>query len=157
MRQLNVAIVSWGNSLIYANQHFTVEPCRTCAAPGYLIVGSKKPAASLADLNAEALAALGPTLALATRAIEAVVRPERVYCALFAEQTRHVHFHLFPRTTELARQFLARHPQDAEISGPRLMDWARRTFQPPAAGSDEVTEKIRTFCKNNVPDSTVLA
>ncbi|MGC3961238.1 MAG: hypothetical protein QM813_25910 [Verrucomicrobiota bacterium] len=142
---------------IYGNQYFTVETCATCAVPGYLIVGPKLPVTSVSEMNPEVLAALGPTLALATRAIEAVLRPERIYCALFAEQTRHVHFHLFPRTAELARQFLASHPQDAEISGPRLLDWARHTFQQPAAGNDDVTEKIQAFCKNHVSDSTMPA
>lgn len=112
---------------------------------------------ALWKMTPEVLTALGPTLALAMCAIEAVVRPERVYCALFAEQTRDIHFHLFPRTAELAGRFLAGHPQDAEISGPRLLDWARRTFQQPAADNDGVTEKIRAYCKNHVSDSTMPA
>lgn len=74
---------------------------------------------------------LGCTLAAATRAIEAVIRPERVYCALFAEETQSVHFHLFPRSAWLLSQYASAYPADREISGPRLLDWARRTFHSP--------------------------
>jgi diadenosine tetraphosphate (Ap4A) HIT family hydrolase len=101
---------------------------------------------SLSQMNPAALASLGATLAAATAAIEAVVQPERVYCALFSEQIRKVHFHLFPRTEWLTTKYFAAHPRQTEISGPRLMAWARRTFQKPIVGldRDETLEKIRT-------------
>ena len=82
--------------LVHTSAYFCVEPCVTCFVPGYLIVTPKLPTASLSELERRALASLGPTLAAASRAIEVVVRPERVYCALFAEETRSIHFHLFP-------------------------------------------------------------
>jgi hypothetical protein len=96
-------------------------------------------------MNPAALASLGPTLAVVTAAIEAVVSPQRVYCALFSEEACDVHFHLFPRTEWLTAKYLAAHPHDAEISGPKLMDWARRMFQRPIVGMDrdETLEKIR--------------
>jgi len=115
----------------YANIYFCVEPCVTCLVPGYLIVTPQRPAVSLSQLECSVLAALGPTLAAATRAIEVVIRPERVYCALLAEETRSIHFHLFPRTEWLLPQYAAVHPGDHEISGSRLLDWARRTFPSP--------------------------
>ena len=80
-------------------------------------------------MNPAALAALGPTLAMATAAIETVVRPQRVYCALFSEETRAVHFHLFPRTGWLTEKYFNTHSHETEISGPRLMDWARERFK----------------------------
>jgi len=97
-------------------------------------------------MDPAALASLGPTLAAVTAAIDVVVRPERIYCALFSEQTRTVHFHLFPRTEWLSAKYFAAHPHYTQISGPRLMDWARLTFQKPirAMDRDNVSEKIRT-------------
>jgi diadenosine tetraphosphate (Ap4A) HIT family hydrolase len=127
-------------ALVYGNAYFCVEPCATCLVPGYLIVTPQLPTASLSELERGALASLGPTLAAATRAIEGVVRPERVYCALFAEETRSIHFHLFPRTAWLLSQYAAVHPTDREISGPRLLDWARRTFHRPI--STDYTETV---------------
>jgi hypothetical protein len=108
-------------------------------------------------MSAAALDSLGPTLALATQAIETVVAPERVYCALFAEQSRNIHFHLFPRTTALTEKYAAAHPDEHEISGPRLMDWARRVFQQPIVqnGRAEALEKIRVFLRQHVPNTTM--
>jgi diadenosine tetraphosphate (Ap4A) HIT family hydrolase len=101
---------------------------------------------SLSRMNPAALASLGPTLALITQAIEEVVPAQRVYCALFSEQTPAIHFHLFPRTEWLTANYFAAHPRETEISGPQLMDWARRTFHKPIAGvnMDGIREKIRS-------------
>jgi diadenosine tetraphosphate (Ap4A) HIT family hydrolase len=101
---------------------------------------------SLSQMKSTALVSLGPTLAAVTAAIEVVVRPERVYCALFCEETRAIHFHLFPRAEWLTSRYFAAHPDETEISGPRLMDWSRRIFQKPISGFDraETFEKIRT-------------
>jgi diadenosine tetraphosphate (Ap4A) HIT family hydrolase len=134
-------------SPVLANEHFIVEACSTCYIPGYLIVTPSDAVESLSQMNPTALAALGSTLAMATAAIEAVVRPQRVYCALFSEETRTVHFHLFPRTEWLTSKYSTAHPHDTEISGPRLMDWARRTFHKPIASMnrDETLEEIRAW------------
>jgi diadenosine tetraphosphate (Ap4A) HIT family hydrolase len=129
--------------LVHTRAYFRVEPCVTCFIPGYLIVTPKLPTASLSELERGALVSLGPTLAAATRAIEVVVRPERVYCALFAEETRSIHFHLFPRTSWLLSQYAAVHPTDREISGPLLLDWARRTFHRPI--STDYTETVEAI------------
>jgi hypothetical protein len=96
-------------------------------------------------MNPAAVASLGLRLAMVTAAIEAVVQPMRVYCALFSEQARAVHFHLFPRTEWLTAKYFAAHPHETGISGPRLMDWARRTFHKPSRGMDrdEVLERVR--------------
>ncbi len=130
-----------------ASEYFIIEPCSACYIPGYLIVTPRNAVESLSQMNPSALAALGPTLAMTTAAIEAIVRPQRVYCTLFSEETRAVHLHLFPRTEWLTSQYFAAHPDETEISGPRLMDWARQIFQNPITGMDrdETLEKIRAW------------
>jgi diadenosine tetraphosphate (Ap4A) HIT family hydrolase len=128
---------------IFVNTHFRIEPCGSCPIAGYLIVTPRVSVSSLAELSPEAQDALGATLAAATRAIETIVQPQRVYCALFAEETTSVHFHLFPRTRWLLSFYSRAHPEDADISGPRLLDWARSTFHiPPTADHEEATEGI---------------
>jgi diadenosine tetraphosphate (Ap4A) HIT family hydrolase len=111
------------HSRVLANEHFTVEGCCSCYIPGYLIVTPRYAVEWLSQMNPEVLASLGPTLAVTAAAIEAVVRPQRVYCTLFSEETRAVHFHLFPRTEWLTAKYRASHRHETEISGPRLMDW----------------------------------
>jgi len=128
---------------LYTNDYFIIEPCHTCPIAGYLIVSPILPALSLSELPREALNSLGVTLAATTRAIEAVIHPERVYCALFAEETRSVHFHLFPRTHWLLSQYAASQSVNGEVSGPQLFDWARRTFHPPASADyDQLNQAI---------------
>ena len=111
------------------------------------IVISSSGVESLSQMNHAALKLFGPALAMTTAAIEALVRPQRVYCALFSEETRAVHFHVFPRTEWLTAKYFAAHPDETGISGPRLMDWARRMFQKPIVGMDrdETLEKIRAW------------
>src|SRR6266567_2086725 len=113
------------------NAHFRIEPCSSCFIAGYLIISPRVQVSSLSELSPDALNALGATLAAATRAIESVVHPRRVYCALFAEETGSVHFHLFPRTDWLLSSYSRAHPEDTVVSGPRLLDWARSTFREP--------------------------
>jgi hypothetical protein len=47
-------------------------------------------------------------------------------------------------------QIFCGHPRETEISGPRLMDWARRIFQKPITGMnrDQTLEKIRVGLKS---------
>lgn len=134
-------------SSVLANEHFILEACSNCYIPGYLILTPRKVVEPLSKMNSAALASVGPTLAVVTAAIEAVVRPQRVYCALFSEETHAVHFHLFPRTEWLTAKYFGAHPNETEISGPRLMDWARLIFQKPIAGMDrnETLEKVRAW------------
>ena len=107
---------------VFLNTHFRIEPCSSCFIAGYLIVSPRVRVSSLAELSPDAQKALGVTLAEATHAIESVVHPRRVYCALFAEETGSVHFHLFPRTDWLLSSYSRAHPEDSEVSGPRLLD-----------------------------------
>jgi diadenosine tetraphosphate (Ap4A) HIT family hydrolase len=128
---------------VFLNTHFRIEPCASCCIPGYLIVSPRAGVSSLAELSPDAQAALGATLAAATRAIESVLAPRRVYCALFAEETDSLHFHLFPRTDWVLSSYAHAHPQDTGISGPLLLDWARSTFRdPPTDDYDRTTEEI---------------
>jgi diadenosine tetraphosphate (Ap4A) HIT family hydrolase len=128
---------------VFLNTHFRIEPCESCCIAGYLIVSPRVRVPSLAELCPDAQDTLGVTLAAATRAIESVVRPRRVYCALFAEETGSVHFHLFPRSDWLVSSYFRAHPEEADISGPRLLDWARSTFRDLHTDDyDRITQEI---------------
>jgi diadenosine tetraphosphate (Ap4A) HIT family hydrolase len=128
---------------VYTNAHFRIEPCVGCPIAGYLIVSPRAPVSSLSQLSSDAQSSLGNTLAAATGAIEAVIGPDRIYCLLFAEETPSIHFHLFPRSAWLLSQYAATHPTDHDISGPRLLDWARRTFHHPI--SSEYSETVQAI------------
>jgi diadenosine tetraphosphate (Ap4A) HIT family hydrolase len=71
--------------------------------PGELIVKTRRHCESLAELTPAEAHALGPLLRSGVRALEGVVRPERVYAVSFNERIRHVHFLLLPRTATMPR------------------------------------------------------
>jgi diadenosine tetraphosphate (Ap4A) HIT family hydrolase len=134
-----------------ANVHFRIEPCSSCPIAGYLIVSPRLPVSSLSQLSSDAQASLGPTLAATTHAIEVAVRPERVYCLLFAEETRSVHFHLFPRSDWLLSAYASSHPDDHQVSGPRLLDWARQAFRSSiSADYHQITQEILCEISRNI-------
>jgi diadenosine tetraphosphate (Ap4A) HIT family hydrolase len=136
---------------VCTNAHFRIEPCVSCPIAGYLIVSPQVPVPSLSELSSDAQVSLGPTLATATRAIEVHIRPERIYCLLFAEETRSVHFHLFPRTDWLLSRYAYSYPSGGRVSGPRLLDWARQTFQSPvSADYCQTTQSILREIARNI-------
>lgn len=110
----------------------------------------KLPASSLSDLSSDALASLGSTLAMVTKAITEVVGAERVYCGLFCEQFRQVHFHIFPRTAQLLSEYKRAHPEQSEISGPLILDWAYHTFARPIPGADrdDIHQRIYDYLRS---------
>jgi diadenosine tetraphosphate (Ap4A) HIT family hydrolase len=115
--------------LIFADEMFSLEQSSECSIPGYLILRLKGPATSLAELQPDQARALGEMLAAAAGAIEAAVRPERVYVLSFCEVERRLHFHLFPRTAWLLKEYFeANDCANDPVNGPMLFEWARKTF-----------------------------
>jgi diadenosine tetraphosphate (Ap4A) HIT family hydrolase len=125
--------------LIAENDAFKIEHCYSCALPGYLIVSPAPAVSSLTQLPPSHQQQLGPTLALATQAIQQAIRPIRIYCAQFGEQDDRLHFHVFPRTHDVTAAFLRVFPeQETLIHGPVLLDWARAYY----SGSKEEVRKV---------------
>jgi diadenosine tetraphosphate (Ap4A) HIT family hydrolase len=69
--------------------------------PGELIVKLRRHCESLSELTDAEAGALGPILHSAVRALEEVVKAERIYAVSFNERVRHVHFLLLPRTSDM--------------------------------------------------------
>jgi diadenosine tetraphosphate (Ap4A) HIT family hydrolase len=115
---------------VFRNAHFQAVPCRDCDVPGYLILLPLTPADRFNDLGAPALAVLGPTFAALEGALIDIIGCERVYFLRLSEGLNSVHFHVFPRTAELAVRFhMEMTPKDADINGELLFYWARKMFK----------------------------
>jgi len=116
---------------LFEDDRFTLEPSAECPIPGYLVLRLKGEATSLAQLPEETAMALGEMLARAVKAVEAAVQAERVYVLSFCEVDRRLHFHLFPRTAWLLKEyFKANFNANEPIDGPMLFAWARGAFGP---------------------------
>jgi diadenosine tetraphosphate (Ap4A) HIT family hydrolase len=110
---------------VFEDDHFHLKPCYTCPLPGYLILSAKDRSETLHDLPVKALSGLGPTLAMISRSIDTVLKPERIYVALFCEAEKGVHFHIFPRTAWLREFYLTYYSSEDLLDGPKLLSWAR--------------------------------
>lgn len=117
--------------MIFEDETFTLEQSAECPIPGYLVLRVKGEATSLARLAPEKAKALGEMLARAAAAIEQAVQAERVYVLSFGEVDPRLHFHLFPRTAWLLKEyFKANFNANEPIDGPMLFTWARGAFGP---------------------------
>ena len=118
-------------SVLFEDETFTLEQSEECAIPGYLVLRLKSAETSLAEMAPEKARALGEMLFRAVKAIEDTVAAERVYVLSFCEIERRLHFHLFPRTVWLLKEyFKANFNANEPIDGPMLFAWARGAFGP---------------------------
>jgi diadenosine tetraphosphate (Ap4A) HIT family hydrolase len=117
--------------LIFADEMFSLEQNATCPIPGYLVLRLKGTEVSLAQLPLETAKLLGEMLQRVAAAIEQAVKPERVYILSFCEVEPRLHFHLFPRTAWLLKEyFKANDCANDPVNGPMLFEWARGAFGP---------------------------
>lgn len=79
---------------------------------GWLVLVLRRHVASLAEMDLEEAAALGPLIKQASDALNRVVGCDKTYVAQFAEAEghRHVHVHVIPRYAD----------QPPELKGPRI-------------------------------------
>lgn len=115
--------------VLYQDGDFLAARNPTCAIPGYLVVEPVEPVETIGELPPGASTRLGPVLGTISAAIGEVVGADRVYCLLFAEERRSIHFHLFPRAPWLLAAYRSRPgaPGDG-VSAPTLFEWARFAF-----------------------------
>lgn len=131
---------------LWANRDFAIAQCRDCAIPGYLIVSVLPETSCLGKLASTLAAQLGLILVQAAAAVEEIIRPLKLYCAQFGEETRQLHFHVFPRTHDITQAYLAEYPEQQDlIHGPILLDWARSRYknQRQTDHSWQLIERIR--------------
>ena len=114
--------------LLFETEHFRIEHAIYYRVAGFLFVVPKEPVRSLSEMNASALEKLGPTLSLAVKAVEQLIQPINVYVTKFGESDGQVHFHVFPRTSELTDLYQDETNHHGSIDGPLFMSWANGRF-----------------------------
>ncbi len=146
-----MALPEW---VVLEDGSFVVEQCLGCPLPGYVIVRSKVPVLDLGSLPEDVSAELGPLLRRVVHAVQRVLHPARVYVAQFGEEGETLHFHVFPRTAALTREFLREFPEQQDrIHGPILLDWARERYRDrlPSEETLRVLEALRDSLRNVPP------
>ena len=83
--------------IIHETDHWILNHHMSSALPGYLMLGSRTHANSLADLPECALAELGGLLAAVQKAIESRLKPKWIYINRFGHVPGYpIHFHFIP-------------------------------------------------------------
>jgi diadenosine tetraphosphate (Ap4A) HIT family hydrolase len=92
------------------------------ALPGWLVLLPRRHVTSIAELTDAEASSLGTWQVRLSRALHEVLGCEKTYLAQFAEAEgfSHVHFHIVPRPTDLAR----------EVRGPRIFQLLGPTDRP---------------------------
>ena len=118
---------------VYEDSHFLLQGSEECGIPGYLVLRMKGKREGAGGLTPQESSTLGTTISRAVLSIEMTVNHERNYILSFCEVDSQLHFHLFPRTGWLLREYWRAHGGEGEaVDGPALFQWAKRTFLPGA-------------------------
>lgn len=84
--------------ILYDDSYWVVFlRARPLLAPGQGFIVLKRHCEHLGELTPAELAALGPTLHHTQCAYDRVIRPAKVHFGLYAEEVKHLHFHIIPR------------------------------------------------------------
>jgi diadenosine tetraphosphate (Ap4A) HIT family hydrolase len=108
---------------ILETEHTTIEQSSGYRIPGYLIVQPKAACTRLGEMSQEASTDLFACISLAENLVHEIIQPVRVYVMKFAEMNPQVHFHIFPRTVDLEKAYLAQADDKPPINGARATDW----------------------------------
>jgi diadenosine tetraphosphate (Ap4A) HIT family hydrolase len=87
--------------------------------PGWLVLTSERHARAWADLDAPALAALGPLAARVMTAQRAALGAEHVYAFAIGDLLRHFHLHLVPRYADTPERLRGRRCFDGRTEDAR--------------------------------------
>jgi diadenosine tetraphosphate (Ap4A) HIT family hydrolase len=88
--------------IIYENEYWIMFlRSKPLLVPGEGFIVLKRHAEILNELTAAELTSLGPTMQLTFETVSNVLKPAKVHFGLYAEAVKHIHFHVFPRTSYL--------------------------------------------------------
>lgn len=83
--------------ILHETEHWIVNHHLASALPGYLMLGTRAPVSSLAELEPAALAQLGGLMARIQQVMEAQLQPKWLYISRYGHmQGLALHFHFIP-------------------------------------------------------------
>lgn len=119
---------------IHVGEFWQVEHAYPTRLPGWLVIVLRRHAEALHELRPEEFGELAHVLERTVRVLHEILACEKEYVACFAEveHFRHVHFHVVPRSADLA----------AELIGTRSFAMLK------VAASEAVPpEEVRALCE----------
>lgn len=133
--------------VIHQTEHWILNHHLASALPGYLMLGARSGAGSMADLPVVALAELGGLLATIQRVMETTLEPKWLYISRYGHMPGlPLHFHFIPVYPWVEALFW----EDARYR--RLQDFAGPGCPATATDGAELTLYIwREFAENPTP------
>lgn len=117
-------------NLIFADEIFSLEACLAHQIPGYLILRLRQVHPTFSGLSDQVAQQLGLAVAKISALVEGKVAAETVYVMRFGEESRQIHFHIFPRTRRMDEAFRSHHSSCGQfLNGPLVFEWARNHFK----------------------------
>lgn len=108
---------------ILQTEHTTISQAHGIRIPGYLIVEPRAACTQISDLDPAQAADLMHCLSLAEALVRAMTDPARIYILKFGEEKPQIHFHVVPRTEEIAEAYRAEIDDAEPYNGARVVDW----------------------------------
>lgn len=108
---------------IYRSDFYKLSQAYSFRLPGYLILESLSPVAEFGDLPTAADAGLAECFRVAEQVLNALLSPERIYFLRFGETTQAIHFHVVPRTSEIAQRYCHPAAVTPGLNGAEIMSW----------------------------------
>lgn len=99
--EVNAGIRTPPGGTIFEDQHWVADHEVTPLVRGFVILKPRRHVHQLADLDDDAVLALGPAMQTVLRAMRQALTPELIYVCSFAETVHHLHFHLVPRYSSM--------------------------------------------------------
>lgn len=151
--------------LIFEDENFKIEQSQECLLPGYVILFVKKPCTILANLNPKHAQQLMQIIQTTQQIIQQIIKPEKIYLCSFCEINPQLHYHIFPRTLEITRQYISANQlnSDTNIDGLKLLSWAKSKYKTPLSNQERailheklIAEFKRKICSAFIPDEFFL-
>jgi diadenosine tetraphosphate (Ap4A) HIT family hydrolase len=139
---------------IYRSSFYILSQARDYLVPGYLILEALAPAEHFTELPAAADIDLMAVFRKAKQLLMDLLNPERIYFLRFGESNRHFHFHVVPRTVEIARRHCDPHPVTPGLNGAQIVSWLWCNHQSlgyTEVDLDEFAEKARRHLRKLTP------
>lgn len=129
---------------IYRSDFYKLSQAYSFRLPGYLILESHLPVTQFDDLPPAADVDLARCFRIAERLLHAVLSPERVYFLRFGETTQAIHFHVVPRTSEIAQRYC--HPKAVTpgLNGAEIVSWIWSNHESLMHSDMDISEFIRS-------------
>lgn len=109
--------------IILQTKYWSCDHAYDIPLPGFLFLKTNRHVESIASLNENEANEFGSVLLKITKAMDKILRPERIYVLRYGEVIRHVHFWLLPRTKEVMKN-CGKGPESVRA----IIDYYRNNF-----------------------------